>query len=578
MVPTKAEAGAAPSDLKVGGRLSLYANAWRHDSWSYKIVSRGLSWAWLPGRPPKRVAKGQPSTPLIEDYVVDMLRKGSIEPVPSEPIIRSHLFSVPKKDSMERRMVLDLSRLNRFIPCPGFKMTTVKAVRQVLDQGSWIVTLDLKDAYWHVPIRESFRNFLAFQVESRAYRFRAMPFGLNIAPRIFTKLVTVLIKELRAKGVKIFAYLDDWLIWESSPHRCRAALQKVLRVIEKYGFLVNEKKSMLTPAQRVKWLGLIWDTNEGSLSLPQDYQAKVKAAVKDFVAKKFVTRRQLERVVGLINFACTVDPLGRVYLKRVNRHMRRAANAKMRDRQVRLSVPLKHSLRRWLKSDVLSRGIPWIIPQPSLELYTDASQSGWGFHASNGLQKQGVWSNPLRGCHINIKEMVVIWIALRSLRLKRGTSIRVHSDNSVVVCCLNRGGLSQINTPLVLDPFNCSIVRNQGLVSNSGARERDQQRPRGRSIQGSSDCDGVGVRYRQLPVDSESRCETPGGSVCHQGEPQAAPICISHSRQEGDRDRRPQDRLELLEDTLPFSTGKDDAPGPSQLEFVVGLVVLVAPY
>ena len=30
------------------------------------------------------------------------------------------------------------------------------------------------------------------------------------------------------------------------------------------------------------------------------------------------------------------------------------------------------------------------------------------------------------------------------------------------MCCLNRGGLNQINTPLVLDPFNVSAVGNQG--------------------------------------------------------------------------------------------------------------------
>ena len=54
---------------------------------------------------------------------------------------------------MVRRMILDLSRLNRSIPCPRFRMTIVKAVRQVLDQWSWIVTLDLKDTYWQGPFQ-----------------------------------------------------------------------------------------------------------------------------------------------------------------------------------------------------------------------------------------------------------------------------------------------------------------------------------------------------------------------------------------------------------------------------------------
>ena len=90
-------------------------------------------------------------------------------------------------------------------------------------QGSWIVILDLKDVYWHIVFRDLFRKFLAFQVENWAYRFQAIPFRLNIDPRAFTKLMAVL-KELRGKGVQIFAYLNDWLIWESEPHRWWVAL------------------------------------------------------------------------------------------------------------------------------------------------------------------------------------------------------------------------------------------------------------------------------------------------------------------------------------------------------------------
>ena len=125
-------------------------------------------------------------------------------------------------------------------------------------------------------------------------------------------------------------------------------------------------------------------------------------------------------------------------------------------------------------------------------------------------------------------------------------------------------GFSQIDTPLVLDPFNCSTVGNQRMVSNSGARERDQQRSRGRSIQRLHNRDGMGDRYRELQVDSESRCETSGGLVRHLGESQASSVCISLSRRWSSRDRRPQDRLELLEDHLPVSTGKDVTSGSPQ--------------
>ena len=42
--------------------------------------------------------------------------------------------------------------------------------------------------------------------------------------------------------------------------------------------------------------------------------------MEEFVAKTFVTRRQLETAVGLINFACSVDPIGSVYLKWIKTH------------------------------------------------------------------------------------------------------------------------------------------------------------------------------------------------------------------------------------------------------------------
>ena len=48
------------------------------------------------GRPDKRLSTGKPTT-LVENYVLDMLKKGSIEPVSSGPIIRSQLFFCSKE-------------------------------------------------------------------------------------------------------------------------------------------------------------------------------------------------------------------------------------------------------------------------------------------------------------------------------------------------------------------------------------------------------------------------------------------------------------------------------------------------
>ena len=48
------------------------------------------------------------------------------------------------------------------------------------------------------------------------FQFRCLSFGLNIAPRLFTKLTKPILKQLRLAGVQVVAYLDVWLIWASS--------------------------------------------------------------------------------------------------------------------------------------------------------------------------------------------------------------------------------------------------------------------------------------------------------------------------------------------------------------------------
>ena len=60
-----------------------------------------------------------------------------------------------------------------------------------------------------------------------------------------------------------------------------------------------------------------------------------------------------------------------------------------------------------------------------------------------GHALKGTWSGPLAKCHINILELATVFIALKRLQIKPSRHVRVHSDNSTVVACLNRGGSSR---------------------------------------------------------------------------------------------------------------------------------------
>jgi hypothetical protein len=78
-------------------------------------------------------------------------------------------------------LIVDLSRLNCFHRVPRFKMSVATAIQP----KDWAVSLDLRDAYFHIPMHPDYQHFLRFSHEVKVYQFQALPFGLVMAPLIF---------------------------------------------------------------------------------------------------------------------------------------------------------------------------------------------------------------------------------------------------------------------------------------------------------------------------------------------------------------------------------------------------------
>ena len=100
----------------------------------------------------------------------------------------SRLFVTPKVTG-GWRPVIDLSRLNGFVDVSHFHMETTQTVLQSLQEGDWLVSLDLQDAYLQVPVHPSSCRYLRFCVGKSVYQFRALCFGLSTAPQVFTRIM-----------------------------------------------------------------------------------------------------------------------------------------------------------------------------------------------------------------------------------------------------------------------------------------------------------------------------------------------------------------------------------------------------
>ena len=89
---------------------------------------------------------------VLDSEIADIKEKQAIEEVLSpDPGFYSRMFVVPKA-SGGFRPVIDLSPLNKFIKTTKFKMETPRSVLAAIREGDWMVSIDLKDAYFHIPI------------------------------------------------------------------------------------------------------------------------------------------------------------------------------------------------------------------------------------------------------------------------------------------------------------------------------------------------------------------------------------------------------------------------------------------
>ena len=79
------------------------------------------------------------------------------------------------------RPVINLKKLNEWVKPQHFKMEGIGTLKELLRVNDWMVKMDLKDAYFTVPIHVDHQPMLRFQVELEHYQFTCLPFDLSCA-------------------------------------------------------------------------------------------------------------------------------------------------------------------------------------------------------------------------------------------------------------------------------------------------------------------------------------------------------------------------------------------------------------
>jgi hypothetical protein len=88
-------------------------------------------------------------------------------------------------------------------------MLTTKRLLECIHNKDFCISVDLKEAYFHMLVHPRHRKFLHFAFQGVAYEYARMPFRYALTPPIFSKCMEAALEQLRHSRIRLLVYLDD---------------------------------------------------------------------------------------------------------------------------------------------------------------------------------------------------------------------------------------------------------------------------------------------------------------------------------------------------------------------------------
>jgi hypothetical protein len=308
----------------------------------------------------------------------------------TEPGLVSPIFGIAKPNGGGIRLIHDLRSLNATIPTRHFRVESLETLRHILPQGAMMARLDLRLAYHHISIDPQSRKWLQFKAMGRTWQYTALPFGLNTAPHVFTRMMRCVVRELRRNRVQCLFMLDDALIWGRTREEAVSAVNRTLTLLQSLGFTVHWEKSELTPSTKLRFLGVDIDSESMSWSPTRDRLIQVRRECRRVLNRarreRWPTVPSLRRLVGLLGYmryGVMEASARRVHLQTTIRlALRRVGPTHFREHrhaQCRLSHEAMAELEWWADLQMNSCRAPIRQPIVVAEVASDASEQGAGW-------------------------------------------------------------------------------------------------------------------------------------------------------------------------------------------------------
>lgn len=380
-------------------------------------------------------------TEAIDNEISKLLKLQVIKLAKLEPdSCVSPIFVRPKKNG-EYRMILNLQKLNSFVQYHHFKMDTFEKALNLITKGTWMASIDLRHAYYSVPVAEEHQKYLCFMWKNKLYQYTCFPNGLASCPRQFTKLMKPVFSKLRNMGHVNSGFIDDSLLCGDTLEECQTNVNDTKTLMSNLGFTINNEKSVFEPTQKMIFLGHTIDSENMIVQLPQHKVDHIKSECTNLLARSKASIRHVAKVIGVIVASFSAVEFGKLHYRGLEKAKTCALKRSYGnyDGMMGITPSMRNELKWWYQNiDNQCRHISH--GNPAIEIQTDSSLLGWGV-VCQGQKIGGRWTRIEKTYHINVLELLAIKFAMKALSDKvRNKHVLVLSDSSTAVCYVNNMG------------------------------------------------------------------------------------------------------------------------------------------
>lgn len=322
-------------------------------------------------------------------------------------------------------------------------------------KGALLAKTDIEAAFRLLPVHPESLRFLGCFWEGGFYVDRCLPMGCSLSCAYFEAFSSFLEWVVREVSgcTSVIHYLDDFLcIGSGSDRVCSLILSTVEQVAADFGVPLAPGKTE-GPSTVLSFLGIVIDTDKMECRLPEDKLSALRVEVERAARLRKIKLRELQSLLGKLNFACRIIPMGRIF----NRRLAAAtAGVFAPHHYVRLGAELRGDLRVWASFlECFNGRALWMSDAVSsfdIDLFTDAAgsvgfgafcQGHWCFERWPLVWIERGWVKNMALLELfPILVAVVVWGDLF-----RNRKICFHCDNMGVVLAINQ--LSASSPPVV---------------------------------------------------------------------------------------------------------------------------------